>query len=113
MTTKELKSRKIHLCVTENQKNRTSEQTSNWSLGFTFWLGLRLEAKLQGEVGALTEPVTGEREDGLQQDQTRLKVRSDGVFCHAGQSEAEKEPRVGLKTFPNQREMPDCPPEPI
>lgn len=73
-------------------------------------MGLRLEAELEGEVGALTEPVTGKREDGLQQDQTRLKVRSDGVFCHAGQSEAGKEPRVDFNIFANQREMLDFSP---
>lgn len=41
--------------------------------------------------------MTGKREDGLQQDQTRLKVRSDGVFCHAGQSEEKKQLRVDFK----------------
>lgn len=39
--------------------------------------------------------MTGKRKDGLQQDQMRLKVRSDGVLCHAGQTEAKKkEPRI-------------------
>lgn len=54
--------------------------------------------------------MTGKREDGLQQHQARLKVRSDGVFCHAGQSEAEKDHRVDLKIFANQREMFDFAP---
>lgn len=38
--------------------------------------------------------MTGKRKDGLQQDQMRLKVGSDGVLCHAGQTEAKKEPRI-------------------
>lgn len=43
--------------------------------------------------------MTGERKDGLQQDQMRLEVRSDGVLCHAGQTEAKKEPRIYLQNL--------------
>lgn len=56
---------------------------------FTFWLRLRLEGKLHGEVGPLTESVAGQREDGLQQHQAGLKVRPDGVLGHAGQPEQD------------------------
>lgn len=66
----------------------------NESLCFTLWLWLWLESKLEREVRALAQPVAGQREDGLQQHQMRLKVRSDGVLRHTVQPKSRTEKKT-------------------
>lgn len=41
--------------------------------------------ELQGEIRPFTESVAGQGEDGLQEGQSGLEKRPDGLLCHAGQ----------------------------
>ena len=59
----------------------------------TLSLLLGFVAELQGEVGAFTETVAGQWEEGLQQGQTGLKVCPEGVLGHPRQPGGE--PRGG------------------
>lgn len=55
----------------------------------TLSLLLGFVAELQVEVGALTEAVAGQWEEGLQQGQAGLKVRPEGVLGHSRQPGGE------------------------